>query len=87
MPLLAQELTFDEVLAIHIGVVSSIPPEEMARSLAFMLPAMNADDRAELLGGIRRSAPPEAFAGVLGLVDSVLDPGEFATTIRRLGPG
>ena len=53
----------DEVLALHGAIVGSIPPDEMARSLAFMLPAMNVDDRTELLGGMRMAAPPEAFDG------------------------
>lgn len=85
MPALAAALTFEEVLAIHVGIVSSIQPEEMARSLAFMLPAMNADDRAELLGGLREAAPAEAFESVLGLACSVLDPAEYAATADRLG--
>ena len=56
----------------------------MAATLAFMLPAMNADDRAELLRGMRASAPAEAFAGVLSLARSVLDPAEFAATAKRI---
>lgn len=85
MPMLADALGPDAVLAIHGAIVGSIPPDEMARSLAFMLPAMNADDRAELLGGMRESAPPEAFAGVVDLARSVLDPTEAGRTFARLG--
>ncbi len=39
----------------------------MAASLAIMLPAMNNDDRTELLGGMQAGAPPEVFAGVWSL--------------------
>lgn len=85
MPALAAALTFDEVLAINNGIVASIPPDEMARSLSFMLPAMNADDRAELLRGMREGAPPEVFEGVIGLARSVLEPREYAATLSRLG--
>ena len=46
----------------------------MAASLAFMLPAMNVDDRAELLGGMRADAPAEVFSGVVSLARSVLEP-------------
>jgi hypothetical protein len=87
MPTLAAALTPEEVIAIHVGIVSSIPPEEMTTSLAFMLPAMNADDRADLLGGMRHSAPAEAFEGVIGLARSVLEAGEYAATAARLGLG
>lgn len=85
MPLLADALGPDAVLGIHGAIVGSIPPDEMARSLAFMLPAMNADDRAELLGGMRMAAPPEAFAAVVDLARSVLEPAEHRATLARLG--
>ncbi|MFN8018934.1 MAG: hemerythrin domain-containing protein [Acidimicrobiales bacterium] len=85
MPLLADALGPEGVAEIHAGIIASIPPEEMARSLAFMLPAMNADDRAELLGAMRAEAPPEAFAQVLDLARSVLAPAELAATRARLG--
>ena len=42
-----------------------------------MLPAMNIDDRAELLGGMQAGAPPEVFAGVWGLVGSVLPSDDY----------
>ena len=57
----------------------------MAESLAFMLPAMNLDDRTELLGGMRMAAPPEAFAGVVDLARSVLTPTDFQALAGRLG--
>ncbi len=85
MPALEAAIGIEATLAIHVGIVSSIPPVEMARSLSFMLPAMNADDRAELLGGIRAGAPAEAFAGVLDLARSVLEPADFVATTARLG--
>ena len=69
---------------MHGAIVGSIPPAEMARSLAFMLPAMNLDDRTEMLGGIRMAAPPEAFDGIVGLARSVLVPGDFAALATRL---
>ena len=37
-----------------------------------MIPAMNIDDRTELLGGMRAGAPPEVFEGIWGLTGSVL---------------
>ncbi len=74
----------DEVLRMHGEIVGSIPPDEMARSLAFMLPAMNADDRADLLGGMRAGAPQDAFDAVVGLARSVLLPADFDVRVPRL---
>ncbi len=84
MPALAAAIGMDEVIAIHAAIVGSIPPEEMMRTLAFMLPAMNGDDRVELLGGMRLGAPPEAFAGVVDLARSVLRPAEHRALCDRL---
>jgi Hemerythrin HHE cation binding domain len=87
MPALLAEVGLDEVLRMHLAIVSSIPPEQLAQSLSFMLPAMNLDDRAEMLGGMRETAPPPVFEGVVGLARSVLDPADFAALAQRLGLG
>jgi hypothetical protein len=86
MPALWDAFGFEGVLAIHERIVTSIPPDDMAWSLSRMLPAMNVDDRTEMLAGIRQSAPPEAFAGVLGLAAQVLAPTDHDVLARRLEP-
>lgn len=85
MPGLEGAIGPDAVLAIHLAIVSSIPPDEMATSLALMIPAMNVDDRTELLGGMQATAPAEVFAGVWGLVGTVLPPADVAVLGTRLG--
>jgi hypothetical protein len=52
-----------------------------------MIPAMNVDDRTELLGGMQQGAPAEVFNGVWNLVKSVLVPSDAAALGRRLGIG
>jgi hypothetical protein len=85
MPALERAIGVEAVLAIHGAIVGSIPPEDMARSLAVMLPAMNLDDRAEMLGGMQAHAPAEVFQGVWGLAQSVLEPSDAAALGSRLG--
>jgi hypothetical protein len=85
MPTLAQVMTPLEILQVHETIIGSIPPAEMADALALMIPAMNIDDRTELLGGMRAGAPAEVFAGVWGLVGSVLAPADVAAVAARLG--
>jgi hypothetical protein len=85
MPALEAALGVDTVVTIHGAIVGSIPPDEMAQSLAIMLPAMNVDDRAELLGGMRAGAPPEVFSGVWSLATSVLAPRDATALANRLG--
>lgn len=85
MPALEERIGAEATLGIHQAIVGSIPPEEMAASLSVMLPAMNVDDRAELLGGMQAGAPAEVFAGVWGLVGSVLERRDHDALAARLG--
>lgn len=56
----------------------------MARSLALMLPAMDLDDQAEMLGGTRAQAPVPVFEGVWSLAGSVLTPADRNALANRL---
>ena len=85
MPMLERELGLDAVIGIHGEIVGSIPPDEMARTLALMLPAMNNDDRTEVLGGMQQNAPAEVFAGVWGLAGTVVPAADYAELGVRLG--
>jgi hypothetical protein len=84
MPALEAVAGIDAVGAMHGQIVGSIPPDEMARSLAVMLPAMNVDDRTEMLQGMRAGAPADVFEGILGLAQSVLPPADVAAVLSRL---
>ena len=85
MPGLEAAIGVEAVLGVHQQIVGSIPPEDMARSLALMLPAMNVDDRTEMLGGMQAGAPPEVFEGVWSLAGSVLGTADRAQLAARLG--
>jgi hemerythrin-like domain-containing protein len=85
MPTIEQELGVDTGIALHHAIVARIPPAEMAAGLAVMLPAMNIDDRVEVLGAMRENAPREVFTGVWGLASSVLTTADFAALGGRLG--
>ncbi|WCO68130.1 hemerythrin domain-containing protein [Iamia majanohamensis] len=84
MPALDQAIGFEALLGLHQSIIGAIPPDELAESLALMLPAMNVEDRVEMLAGMRASAPPEVFAGVLGLAASVLAGPDHEVLVRRL---
>ena len=71
------------LLAIHGRILASISPEDMGWSLSRMLPAMDVDDRVEMLESMRAEAPPEAFAGVCALAAQVLEPGDHAALVAR----
>lgn len=85
MPALEQAVGVEAVVGVHRQILASIPPDAMARSLALMLPALNLDDRTEMLGGMQAEAPAEVFEGVWGLAETVLDPRDLAALAARLG--
>ena len=87
MPALEATIGVDAVIGVHQAIIGAIPPAQMATSLAVMLPAMNVDDRTELLGGMQAGAPPEVFSGVWALTTDVLEARDVAPLAARLGLG
>jgi len=81
---LADAMSVDELADIEHQIIASIPPEDMASSLSVMFPAMNVDDRVEMLVGMREGAPLKVFAGVCALAESVLTPEAWKATATRL---
>ena len=84
-PALDRALGFEGMLAVHDRIIGNIPPQELSSSLAVMFPAMNVDDRTELLGGMKASAPAEVFEGTWSLARSVLPPADTRVLAARLG--
>jgi Hemerythrin HHE cation binding domain len=84
-PTLLAAIGNDELRRIDEALVASIPPDTLAAGLAVMLPAMNIDDRAEMLAGMKADAPPQVFAGVWVLARSVLDERDTQALADRLG--
>jgi hypothetical protein len=85
MPALEAAIGVDAVVAIHGAIIASLPPDEMMRSLALMVPAINVDDRVDLLGGMRATAPAPVFEAVWRLAGSVLSAADHAALGARLG--
>ena len=85
MPALEAAIGVPAAVEIHQAIVGPMPPEKLARSLSVMLPAMNVEDRTELLGGIRDSAPAGVFELVWSLAESVLDSRSSQQLGGRLG--
>lgn len=57
--------TDEELLAIERAIVGSLTPDEKKVSMRWMIPAMHPHERIEMLEGMRRSAPPHVFDGML----------------------
>ena len=85
MPALETAIGVEAVVEIHKQIVGNMPPPQLAAALTLMIPAMNLDDRDELLTGMRASAPAEVFEFVWSLTASVLAPPDVAKLATRLG--
>lgn len=85
MPALADLLPTERLIAIHGEIIGSMAPDELTRGLVAIFPAVNVDDRCEMLAGMRADAPAEAFAGLWSLAASLLAPEDTAQVAARLG--
>lgn len=62
----------DEIRAIEHALVASIPPDDNAEVMHWMLPALNHQERQDFLGQLRDAAPVEVFNTVLDIARSRL---------------
>ena len=74
-----------ELIAIERELVASIPPQAMMAALHWFMPALNAPERAAMLGDMKAGMPPEPFAAVLDIARRTVAPGEFAKIARAVG--
>jgi hypothetical protein len=84
MPALSAACTFDELLAVQVGIRTTIPPTDMVLFLRSMLPAMNTHERTSMLGGMRAGAPPEVFDVFWSTAVDVLTSDQLAVVAGRL---
>jgi hypothetical protein len=74
-----------ELEAIHRTLLASVPPQEMALVLRWMVPALDPAARVGLLAGMQSGMPPENFRAVLDIVRPRLDDSAWAKLARALG--
>lgn len=73
-----------ELMGIEQAIVASQTPEEAMSVMRWMMPAMNAGERAEMLQGIRQHAPAPVFDGVLDLAKTHLSAPEWNKLVQAL---
>jgi hypothetical protein len=74
-----------ELQALEHALVASIPPAVMLEALHWFLPALNASERAGMLGGMQQGMPLEAFRSVLDIAERTLSQADHARLLRALG--
>jgi hypothetical protein len=74
-----------EIHAIEQELVANLPPEKKMAFARWMLPSVNASERAQMLIGMKRGAPAEAFDGVLTMLQPLLSSTDWDKLMRALG--
>jgi len=85
MPVLWGGLADAQLQEIHDAILASIPPQEMAVTLHWLLPALSHPERLAMLEEMRASAPAQAFEAALAIARERLSRREFAKLAQRLG--
>ncbi|MBS0332977.1 MAG: hemerythrin domain-containing protein [Proteobacteria bacterium] len=75
----------EELAGIEMAIIGALPPADTIAYMRLMIPAMNPTERAGLLGGMKMSAPPEAFAAVIDQAARPTLSAEDFADLDRLG--
>jgi len=84
MPALCRAVDGADLETLHTTLKQSIAPDVMARFMLVMLPAMNVDERVDMLGGMSM-APPPVWAIFRGAAEAALTPAQYAVVAERIG--
>jgi len=85
MAILWDALDDAQLRSIHDELVAAIEPQEMAVYLRWILPAVSHPERLGMLEGMRASAPPEVFEGVLAIARDRLSRRDYGKLAGALG--
>jgi hypothetical protein len=85
MPTLWKLCAAEELAKTFKMIITNQKPEELAEDLEMMLPAMNLDERIEILGAGRATMSPEAYQGIVKLAQRILEPNDWTTLKTKLG--
>ena len=75
----------EELAEIDHRLMGSVPPERMGLWVDIIGNSWNASDLTTILAGMKQSAPPEAFAGMLHMMQQATPAATWETVRRALG--
>jgi hypothetical protein len=85
-PLFHQHYTDEELQGLVGKVRATLPPEVNLAFLGIMIPALNRQERAKMLGWIKGSTPPQAFQAVMQMAARPnLTPEDWQDLTQQLG--
>src|SRR5579884_2249301 len=85
MAALRETTSVEDLLGVQAAVRSSVPPSTMCRFIEVLMPALNPEERTEVLGGMYAGAPPEIFELFRATTEAALEPAEYEALAHRIG--
>ncbi len=77
--------TDQELADLDHRLMGSLPPERMAVMVPVICNSWNASELTAILAGMKQSAPPEAFAGMLSMMEQATPAATWETVRKALG--
>jgi hypothetical protein len=76
--------TDEEIAVCRVAFMAEITPEESLATAELMIPATSHQERAQVIGAARASAPPAMFQTILDVAARTLSPSQLAALHARL---
>ena len=76
-----------ELVALHQQILASLPPQELATGLRWILAGSSPAERTQVMAGIRADAPPHVFDAMLEMARQNLAPSAWNKLAASLAPG
>ncbi|MCX7892287.1 MAG: hypothetical protein N2544_07980 [Burkholderiales bacterium] len=75
-----------EIDAVHDAILASLAPEKKAAFMRWIIPSVNAAERAAMFSAMRRKAPPEAVDAMLALARRHLPERDWVKLMAAIAP-
>jgi hypothetical protein len=85
METLRESTSLEDLFVVQVVLRGSIAPPKMCEFLKVVMPAINVDERTEMLGGMHAGAPPEVFELFRSTAEASLSRAQYEEVADRLG--
>ena len=85
MTALRDAMSVAELFEVDMALRAAVPPPTMCAFIAVMAPAMNLEERTNMLAGMQAGAPPEIFELFRAAAEAALTASDYRTVAARLG--
>jgi hypothetical protein len=87
MGALRDAMSIGDLYAIELKIRTSVPSTELCEFVTDMAPAINVDERAVLLGGLKATACPELYEQIRLAAEAALTPADYLAVLARIELG